>query len=113
VLRIEAVTTEGVSNTAELPTGQQVVVGVVDSGVDASHPEITYAGGRSWLDAAAEAGTENAADTDAFGHGERLPVLSWVVLNCGADSSWLSVTYVLILARRMQPALMPLAMMSG
>jgi subtilisin family serine protease len=55
-----------------MPTGQQVVVGVVDSGVDASHPEITYAGGRSWLDAAAEAGTENAADTDAFGHGEML-----------------------------------------
>jgi hypothetical protein len=72
VLRIEAVTPEGVSNTAGLPTAQQLVVGVVDSGIDASHPEITYAGGRSWLDAAAVAGTENAPDTDAFGHGERL-----------------------------------------
>jgi hypothetical protein len=75
VLRIEAATPEGVSNTAGLPTGQQVVVGVVDSGVDASHPEITYAGGRSWLDPAAEAGSENAPDTDAFGHGELLAVV--------------------------------------
>lgn len=68
--RIEAVTAEGVASTAGLPTGQQVVVGVIDSGVEATHPDMTYAGGRSWLDANASTGAEDAPDTDAYGHGE-------------------------------------------
>jgi subtilisin family serine protease len=72
VSRIEAVTAAGVASTVGLPIGQQVVVGVIDSGVEATHPEITYAGGRSWLNADAAAGSEDAPDTDAYGHGEQL-----------------------------------------
>eukprot|EP00879_Flechtneria_rotunda_P030855 GHRR01033550.1.p1 GENE.GHRR01033550.1~~GHRR01033550.1.p1 ORF type:complete len:101 (+),score=33.77 GHRR01033550.1:457-759(+) len=40
-----------------------MLVGVVDSGVDGTHPDINYSGGTSWVDG----GT--AADVDLYGYG--------------------------------------------
>jgi subtilisin family serine protease len=59
--RIESVTADGVVNTEGLPAGQQVLVGVIDSGVDATHPDINYVGGQSW------AASDANADRDGFG----------------------------------------------
>jgi subtilisin family serine protease len=66
VKRIEAVTPDGVGNTEGIPAEQQVVVGVVDSGIDATHPDINYAGGQSW------AANDANADRDGYGEGFRL-----------------------------------------
>ncbi|WIA19325.1 hypothetical protein OEZ85_003957 [Tetradesmus obliquus] len=63
VQRIEAATPDGVDNTEGLPVEQQVTVGVIDSGVDRTHPDINYAGGQSFTAADAN------ADQDAYGHG--------------------------------------------
>lgn len=61
VQRIEAATPDGVDNTEGLPVEQQVTVGVIDSGVDRTHPDINYAGGQSFTAADAH------ADQDAYG----------------------------------------------
>jgi hypothetical protein len=66
IQRIEAVTPDGVSATEGIPAEQQVVVGVVDTGIDASHPDINYVGGQSW------AANDANADRDGFGEGLRL-----------------------------------------
>lgn len=50
----------------------QVTVGVMDSGVDSSHPDIYYVGGQTWLtDASDLEGDSVAANVDAYGHGEQ------------------------------------------
>lgn len=53
VLRIEAVVQDGVANTVDntagLPASQQVVVAVIDSGVDGRHQDLNYLGGKSWI----------------------------------------------------------------
>lgn len=73
VSRIGAATSGGVLNTLGRPVADQVVVGVVDSGVDGTHPDINVIGGKSWVlagptaeDAAA---SESDALTDPYGHG--------------------------------------------
>jgi subtilisin family serine protease len=68
VQRIEAVTPDGVGSTEGLPAEQQVVVGVIDSGIDATHPDINYVGGQSWA--------ANDAKPDYDGFGARLSLLS-------------------------------------
>lgn len=70
VSRIEAVTAAGAVNIAGLPASSQVVVGVVDSGVDGTHPDINYAGGQSWVAASTTvSGDAGDADFDLYGHG--------------------------------------------
>lgn len=65
VRRIEAVTADGAVVTSGLPVEQQVVVGICDSGIDATHPDLNYFGGQSF---GLTAGTNDASpDIDAYG----------------------------------------------
>ncbi|KAF8062950.1 apr [Scenedesmus sp. PABB004] len=66
VARIEAATAAGVVSSAGVPPGRQVVVGIIDSGIDASHPDLNYAGGVSFVKNDTDAGR------DGFGHGTHL-----------------------------------------
>jgi subtilisin family serine protease len=68
---VEAVTNGGacpgpkcVADVSDVAAARRVVVGVVDSGVDETHPDINYVGGTSWL------GDEDQPGVDGFGHGE-------------------------------------------
>ncbi|KAF8069590.1 BOR1 [Scenedesmus sp. PABB004] len=55
VTRVEAATTRlgggatTVVDLSGLPQTQQVVLGVLDSGIDATHKDLNYAGGRAWV----------------------------------------------------------------
>jgi hypothetical protein len=49
VARIGGITGQTIADAAILPDSMKVVVGIIDSGVDASHPDINYVGGRSWI----------------------------------------------------------------
>ncbi|KAF8058906.1 Subtilisin BL [Scenedesmus sp. PABB004] len=61
VTRIEAVTPAGAVDGAS--SGRVVVVGIVDSGVDGTHPDLNLVGGTSFVP------SEPAADADGYGHG--------------------------------------------
>ncbi|WIA10053.1 hypothetical protein OEZ85_010263 [Tetradesmus obliquus] len=67
VRRIEAVTAAGIADTT---TGVDVTVGVMDSGVDATHPDLNYVGGTTWS-AASKKKTYDVTnpDVDYYGHG--------------------------------------------
>jgi hypothetical protein len=75
VARIEAATAAGVFSTSALrvpAAQQQLLVAVMDSGVDASLPDLNYAGGMSWVPSSSPAAGEpddGDADVDNFGHG--------------------------------------------
>lgn len=69
VQRIEAATAAGVASNAGLPVNMQVVVGIMDSGIDGTHPDINYAGGLSWISASAARPNDAPADVDNYGHG--------------------------------------------
>jgi hypothetical protein len=71
VAMVEAVTSGGacpgpkcVADVSEVAGVRRVVVGVADSGVDETHPDINYVGGTTWL------GEEDQPGVDGFGHGE-------------------------------------------
>jgi hypothetical protein len=61
---IEAVTSAGVANPAAAGPGRRIVAAVMDSGIDASHWDLEYAGGKSFLADDPDAGK------DDLGHGE-------------------------------------------
>eukprot|EP00882_Tetradesmus_deserticola_P022422 GHRQ01024327.1.p2 GENE.GHRQ01024327.1~~GHRQ01024327.1.p2 ORF type:complete len:224 (+),score=43.68 GHRQ01024327.1:494-1165(+) len=71
IARIEAANAAaGVFNTAGLPASQQVAVGVVDSGVDGTHPDLNLVGGKSWVTPSAQvAGDVANPAVDRYGHG--------------------------------------------
>lgn len=69
IKRIEAVVADSVVNTAGLPLERQVVVGVMDSGIDATHPDINYFGGRAWNAPNSNFANDGSADVDNHGHG--------------------------------------------
>jgi hypothetical protein len=50
----------------------QVTVAVVDSGIDANHPDLVYAGGKSWVrrPSIAMPGDMTDPGVDFYGHGE-------------------------------------------
>jgi minor extracellular protease Epr len=59
-----------VFNTAGLPASQQVAVGVVDSGVDGTHPDLNLVGSSSWVTPSSRVAGDTAdADVDTYGHG--------------------------------------------
>jgi hypothetical protein len=68
--QIEAVTNVGVADVTAAPaatgTGseQRVIAAVMDSGIDADHWDIQYAGGKSFL------ADDQDAGTDDLGHGK-------------------------------------------
>jgi hypothetical protein len=71
VTMVEAVTNGGacpgpkcVADVGDVAASRRVIVGVADSGVDETHPDINYVGGMSWL------GAEDQPGIDGFGHGE-------------------------------------------
>jgi hypothetical protein len=71
VAMVEAVTIGGacpgtkcVADVSDVAAVRRVVVGVADSGVDETHPDINYVGGTTWL------GDEDQPGVDGFGHGE-------------------------------------------
>lgn len=68
---IGGVTAAGVVNGAGLPVESQVTVGVIDSGIDGTHPDINVVGGKSWVlkDVADAAANEADALIDGYGHG--------------------------------------------
>jgi subtilisin family serine protease len=68
IKRIEAVVADSVVNTAGLPLERQVVVGVMDSGIDATHPDINYFGGRAWNAPNSNFANDGSADVDNHGH---------------------------------------------
>jgi subtilisin family serine protease len=68
--RIEGATAAGVYSVAGVPADRQVVVGVVDSGIDGTHPDLNLVGGNSWVIPSAKvAGDVADADVDKYGHG--------------------------------------------
>ncbi|KAF8061332.1 apr [Scenedesmus sp. PABB004] len=71
--RIEAsVVTDGVPHVVDLGTlPQQVVVGIVDSGIDSRHPDLNYVGGTTWITTPSPShpGDTVEAGTDHYGHG--------------------------------------------
>ncbi|WIA19223.1 hypothetical protein OEZ85_003863 [Tetradesmus obliquus] len=71
ITRIKAASAAaGVFNTAGLPASQQVAVGVVDSGIDGTHPDLNLVGGSSWVTPSSRvAGDVVDADVDRYGHG--------------------------------------------
>jgi subtilisin family serine protease len=70
IARIEGASTAGVFNVAGVPADRQVVVGVVDSGIDGTHPDINLVGGSSWVIPSAKvAGATADATVDKYGHG--------------------------------------------
>lgn len=70
IARIEAASAAGgVFKTAGLPTGQQVVVGLVDSGVDGSHPDLNLVGGAAWVTPSTNL-ADDKADFDYDRYGE-------------------------------------------
>lgn len=65
--RIGAVTARGVVNAT---AAGDLVVGVMDSGIDCSHPDISCApGGLSWIDASDEFANDADPRVDNYGHG--------------------------------------------
>jgi subtilisin family serine protease len=53
-----------------LPLDQQVVVGVVDSGIDSGHPDLNYAGGQTFTAASdSQPGDSAEPGVDHYGHG--------------------------------------------
>jgi hypothetical protein len=58
----------GVASNQGLPVAQQVVVGVVDSGIDGTHPDILYVGGRSWVPASIKFPNDTDPAIDYHGH---------------------------------------------
>jgi subtilisin family serine protease len=53
-----------------VPADRQVVVGVVDSGIDGTHPDLNLVGGSSWVIPSAKvAGDVADANVDMYGHG--------------------------------------------
>lgn len=65
VVRIEAVTLAGVDN---INAGLAVTVGVMDSGIDSTHPDINYVGGTSWVNPAASVpGDSSDPGVDMYG----------------------------------------------
>ncbi|KAF6252180.1 peptidase S8/S53 domain-containing protein [Scenedesmus sp. NREL 46B-D3] len=70
---IEAATADAVPYTEGAMQGdeQQVTVALVDSGVDANHPDLVYAGGKSWLRRPSRRMPGDSTDpgVDFFGHG--------------------------------------------
>eukprot|EP00775_Hariotina_reticulata_P001764 gene1764-2103_t len=62
----------GVASSQGLPNAQQVVVGVVDSGVDSTHPDIFYAGGRSWVNSSVKFPNDFDPANDYHGHGTHI-----------------------------------------
>ncbi|WIA31713.1 hypothetical protein OEZ86_002589 [Tetradesmus obliquus] len=68
--RIEAGSAAAVFSIAGVPADRQVVVGVVDSGIDGTHPDLNVIGGSSWVIPSAKvAGDVADADVDKYGHG--------------------------------------------
>lgn len=54
VTLIEAVDEDMVDDVTTVVNQQRVVVGVIDSGVDSTHPDINYIDGKSWITAAGD-----------------------------------------------------------
>jgi subtilisin len=70
VKRIEAVIGDTVDRTSGLPVAQQVVVGIVDSGIDSTHADLNYEGGASWVTDSLNLPDESGdAGVDVYGHG--------------------------------------------
>uniref|UniRef100_A0A383WF35 Peptidase S8/S53 domain-containing protein n=1 Tax=Tetradesmus obliquus TaxID=3088 RepID=A0A383WF35_TETOB len=68
--RIEGGSAAAVFSIAGVPADRQVVVGVVDSGIDDTHPDLNVIGGSSWVIPSAKvAGDVADADVDKYGHG--------------------------------------------
>uniref|UniRef100_A0A383VNZ6 Peptidase S8/S53 domain-containing protein n=1 Tax=Tetradesmus obliquus TaxID=3088 RepID=A0A383VNZ6_TETOB len=71
VAMVEAVTDGGacagakcVDDLSDAAPSRRLIVAVADSGVDETHPDLSYVGGTSWLDAG-----EDQPGIDGFGHG--------------------------------------------
>ncbi|KAF8056376.1 thermostable alkaline protease [Scenedesmus sp. PABB004] len=74
--RIEAARDDGSGGGAlvvdidGLPTERQVLVGIVDSGIDSRHPDLNYAGGQSFVQASATHPNDTSdPGVDHYGHG--------------------------------------------
>lgn len=70
---IEAATAAGIADPSLVPAADQVLVGVLDSGVDSSHPDLSYAGGKSFLDG-------SQPGQDSYGHGTHVGRLQYAEL---------------------------------
>jgi subtilisin family serine protease len=79
VSRIEAATAAGVPFVASSATAgsaeaapPQLLVAVMDSGVDAAHPDLNYAGGVSFATPAGGIADDASPGVDVFGHGSHV-----------------------------------------
>jgi hypothetical protein len=77
VTRIEAVRPGGVVGSAstvpDVSTAavQPVVIGIVDSGIDSTHPDINYVGGMNWATPSTTKPNDDQPGVDNLGHGEQ------------------------------------------
>lgn len=72
IQRIEAATTSGVVDVRRVPANRYMAVGVLDSGIDGTHPDLNYVGGLSWVRATTDRPDDDRANVDALGHGTHL-----------------------------------------
>jgi hypothetical protein len=82
ITQIEAVTNAGVSDSAAAAaagSGRGIVAAVMDSGIDASHWDIEYAGGKSFL------ADDEDPGTDDLGHGECHNMLQNLMVQVAVD----------------------------
>ena len=59
-------------NSGAVPAERQLLVAVMDSGIDSTHPDLNYAGGISWVTTGAAKPNDVAANVDNLGHGTHI-----------------------------------------
>jgi subtilisin family serine protease len=92
VTRIEAVRPGGVVGSAstvpDVSTAavQPVVIGIVDTGVDSTHPDINYVGGMNWATPSTTKPNDDQPGVDNHGHGKHTTQVAGNILpGCGAQ----------------------------
>jgi hypothetical protein len=56
-----------VADLSQIPTGQQIAVAIVDSGIDRTQPDLNVVGGKSWVAASAQFPNDDDWGVDYFG----------------------------------------------